>query len=435
MPRLINYTDLSADSLINILKNQYIVVYEDIQGSTIYVQSNGKDIRIKPRNIQNDDLNLIDLAIQKFYGPVFDYFKNLDPRIVALMPESWWFEFEYFFDNNPAHITYDIKPKNGLILTGVIKGKKRKFDLQELQEYANLFAVDSLPVIFAGKLNSLQLTMLQSFIQTTENDLEYLFAEKNFAKYFYQILNPTLQASALMQNGNFQNNIEKLIIKVPKQHKEISFSILNPLFKKKQDDNDKTDFVDTYSIILMSFLEYSQLIDIKTIKIKGDSYSDMYMDLICKLFNNWMKWNEDSFKNFEFIVPTFFHEDKFKVNIVLIKNPITKSYIQKGEKIEYAFRCILGSFQHLRKKPIGILNETSLILLNNLIQSIQNRIDTELNLVRVNMLQKKDLMNFDQFDQVKSNLDAGGQAYPDIYQEVEKEQGGKKKVTGKKKNV
>lgn len=433
MPRLINYTDLSVDSLINILKNQYIVVYEDIQGSTIYVQSDGKDIKIKPRNLQNDDINLIDLAIQKFYGPVFEYFKNIDPRVKGLMPDNWWFEFEYFFDNNPAHITYDQKPKNGLILTGVVKGKKRKFDLQEIIEYSTLFNVDPLPVIFSGKLNSSQILQLQVFMQTAENDLEYLFQENNFAKFFYQILNPTLAASALMQDGNFQNNIEKLIIKVPKQGKEISFSILNPLYQRKQEDLDKTDFVETYSIILLSFLEYSQLIDVKTIKISGTNYTDLYMDLICKLFNNWMKWSEESFKNFEFIVPTFFHEDKFKVNIVLVKNSITRSYLQKNEKIEYAFRCVLGSFQTLRKKPIGILNDTSLILLNNLTQAIQNRIDSELNLVRTAMLQKKDLMNFDQFDQVEGALDAGGQAYPDVYKEIEQEGGQKKKMMGKKK--
>ena len=433
MPRLINYTDLSADSFINILKNQYIVVYEDIQGSTIYVQSDGKDVKIKPRSTTNDDLNLIDLAIQKFYGPVFDYFKNLDPRVVSLMPTDWWFEFEYFFDSNPAHISYDVKPKNGLILTGVIKGnknKRRKFDIQELQEYSNLFNVDPLPIIFAGRLNNQQLTQLYSFIQTSNDDLEFLFSEKNFAQYFYQILNPSLPASALMQNGNFQTNIEKLIIKVPQHQKEISFTILNPLFKKK-DDDEKTDFVDTYSIILMSFLEYSQLFDVKAAKISGESYSALYMDLICKMFNNWMKWNEDSFKHFEFTVPTFFHEDKFKVNVVLIKNAVTRSYLHKDEKIEYAFRCILGSFMRIRKKPIGILSETSLVLLNGAIQQIQDRIDKELNLVRTGSLQKKDLMNFDQFDQVKKSLDAAGQAYPDVYGEAEKESGSKKKMTKK----
>lgn len=434
MPRLINYTDLSVDSLIDILKNQYIVVYEDIQGSTIYVQSNGKDIRIKPRNIQNDDLNTIDLAIQKFYGPVFDYFNSLDPRIKALMPDTWWFEFEYFFDNTPAHITYDSLPKNGLVLTGVIKGKKRKFDLQELIEYANLFGVDVLPIIFAGKLSTEQIIQLQAFMQTSEEDLEYLFAEKNFAKFFYQILNPNTASSAFMKDGNFQNNIEKLIIKVPKQNKEISFSILNPMFKKREENENKTEFIETYTIILMSFLEYSQMIDVKNIKIKGNDYADLYMDLICKLFNNWMKWSEESFKNFEFVVPTFFHEEKFKVNIALVKNPLTRSYLQKNEKIEYAFRCILGSFQTIRKKPIGILNETSLVLLNNLTQSIQNKIDSELNLVRTAMLKNKDLLNFDQFDQVESNFDASGKSYPDVYQEVEKDHGKKKMMSkGKKK--
>lgn len=430
MPRLINYTDLSVDSLINILKSQYIVVYEDIQGSTIYVQYDGKSILVKPRSLQNEPLNQVDLAIQKYYGPVFEFFQNIDEHVKGLMPTTWWFEFEYFFDNQPAHIEYQVKPKNGLILTGVIKGKKRKFDLQEIIEYANLFGVDPLPTVFAGKLNDAQISALQTFMQTNPEDLDYIFKENNFSKYFYEILNPTVQHSVLMKEGEFQNNIEKLIIKIPKQQKEISFSILNPLYhKNEKNEENRTEFVETYSIILLNFLEYSQLVDLNAIKISGANNHELYLDVICKLFNNWMKWNEESFKNFEFVVPTFFHDDKFKVNIKLIKNATTRSFLVKNDKIEYAFRCILGSFQHIRKKPIGILNDTSLQLLNQMIIAIQKRIDHELDTVHSNMLQKKDLMNFDQFDQVKKNLDSEGQSYPDIYKEIESEKpaGGNKK--------
>lgn len=437
MPRLINYTDLSVDSLINILKNHYIVVYEDIQGSTIYVNFDGKEVNIKPRSIQNDNLNLIDLAIQKYYGPVFDFFKNMDERIKGLMPNNWWFEFEYFFDTQPAHVKYQKKPLNGLILTNVIKGKKRNLDIQEILEYSNLFNVDPLPTVFAGKLNASQIAKLQLFMQTSEEDLQYIFANNSFSKYFYEILNPNTTHSVLMNDGEFQDNLEKLVIKVPKQQKEISFSILNPLYTKNQEHEDsKTEFVDTYSIILLNFLEYSQMTDINTMKIKGDNYSDMYLDLICKLFNNWLTWNKESFKNFEFTIPKFFHDEKFKVNVELIKNINTKKAILENDKIEYAFRCILGSFQKIRKKPIGVLNETSLQLLNQMIVAIQNKIEKELNLVRTQMLQNKDLMNFDQFDQVQKNLDASGKTYPDIYHQAEEtdksNKGGKKKLLVKK---
>ena len=66
--------------------------------------------------------------------------------------------------------------------------------------------------------------------------------------------------------------------------------------------------------------------------------------------------------------------------------------------------------------------------------AIQKRIDQELDTVHTNMLQKKDLMNFDQFDQVKKNLDSEGQSYPDIYKEVESDKPAgenKKKPTSK----
>ena len=46
-------------------------------------------------------------------------------------------------------------------------------------EYAKLFDVDPLPVIFKGKLNEKQLEIINLFLHTSEDDLDYVFGENN----------------------------------------------------------------------------------------------------------------------------------------------------------------------------------------------------------------------------------------------------------------
>jgi hypothetical protein len=48
---------------------------------------------------------------------------------------------------------------------------------------------------------------IKYFINTSEEDLEYIFGEKSFTFFFYKLLNPLSQNSFLM-NNDFQKNIE-----------------------------------------------------------------------------------------------------------------------------------------------------------------------------------------------------------------------------------
>ena len=152
MSRLVNHSNIADSVFIDLISNNPIVVYEEIQGSPIYVKFDGQNVLVKPRNLSNDPLNVIDLAIQKYYGPCFSFFQNLSDRVKGLMNKNWWYEFEYFFDNSPAHIKYDHRPTNGLILTGIVKGKKRTWNIQEITEYANLFEVDPVQLFLMDSL-------------------------------------------------------------------------------------------------------------------------------------------------------------------------------------------------------------------------------------------------------------------------------------------
>jgi hypothetical protein len=398
------------DNLIEFLQNKELLIYEDIQGAQVFARWDGTKFDIKPKSISTNSLNFVDLAVQKFYSKIFQYLHTLPDYITNLLSTSWWFCFEYFPDNQPAHIEYKKLPLNNLILTCIVKGTRYKYNYNEIMEYAKLFNVDSLPVIFKGKLNEKQLEIINLFLHTSEKDLDYVFGENNFAYFFYQILNPNLQNSFLMPG--FNDNLEKIIIRI-NGNDEMSFEILNPFYEKMSLSN-KTEYLETYSIILLNFLEFLQLIDLQKMKLKEITKDELYIELISSIFNEYVENIKKELDDWNLSIPEFFSNDKFRINTFLLKNQKTIDLIKSSGKIEYLFKLILSSFNKKKDKPVGIFNEKTLELFNKQVDIISNFLDELLKVNREFFLRNNDLMNFKDYFNVKYNVDSQGQVYPDV---------------------
>jgi hypothetical protein len=426
----LNHVD-NAEDFISKIKNKDLLIYEDVQGSQIYVKYNGDRFIIKPKSVKNDELNMIDLTVQQFYNQAFLYFNSLPDYIVNLINTNWWFVFEYFPDAQPANIEYKRKPKNSLILTCILKGSKHIYEHDEIIEYANLFDVDSLPVLFKGKLNGKQIEIINLFMNTSEKDLKYVFDEDNFAKFFYNMLNPFIENSFLMDKNEFNDNLEKIIIKIDGNEK-YSFELLNPIHKKLSLNND-TEYVEIYSLILINFLEFCQLEELKNYKLQRLTKEELYIEFMCKLFNRYMENVYDDLLEWVFYIPEFFKDDKFKINVDLLTNKKTIEYIKSDPKIEYIFKVILGSFHKKRSKPIGLFTEKTVELFNKLVDDIDKKLDLLLNINREYRLKKSDVLNFEEFFDLEFNIDSTGKLYPDVYTQFKEEEIGAKKKKGVKK--
>ena len=242
MSKLQNLSDISStEQLDEILKNE-LIVFEDIQGSKIWVNWDGREFIIKPKSLSSEPINLIDMAMQKYYNKSINFFTSLSDRVKGLLNKNWWFCFEYFPDEQPANIEYSRIPKNNLVLTSICKNNKFDYNVDELIEYARLFDTDVIPVIFKGKLSEEKIEAIKYFLNTSEKDLEFVFGEKSFTYFFYKLLNPQIHNSFLMDD-DFQSNLEKIIIRI--DDKNINFEILNPLYKRISDNN-STDFQRLY---------------------------------------------------------------------------------------------------------------------------------------------------------------------------------------------
>jgi hypothetical protein len=227
---------------------------------------------------------------------------------------------------------------------------------------------------------------------------------------------------------DFQKNLEKLIIR--SSVRDISFELLNPLYKRMSDSN-STEFVEIYTLILVNFLNFCQSVQIESIKLKGDTKEEMYIYLVCKLFNVYVGEVKEDLLNFDFVVPEFFDKEKFKINTELIKNKLTKDYLKEDDKLEYIFKVILGSFNKKRKKPIGIFTENTVKLFNKFVDDIENYIGQYLNKIQEIELGRAGLLDFGDFFDIQYDTDGEGQVYPDVYDEFEKEADTGKKKKGK----
>jgi len=124
MKNLNTLNELESEKFLNSIFKNEITVFEDIQGSKIWVNWDGNIFTLKSKSINSEAINLVDLAMQNYYNPAINYFNSLDVRVKSLLNRKWWFCFEYFPDNQPANIEYDRVPKNNLILTTIFKNGK-----------------------------------------------------------------------------------------------------------------------------------------------------------------------------------------------------------------------------------------------------------------------------------------------------------------------
>jgi hypothetical protein len=319
-------------------------------------------------------------------------------------------------------------PKNGLVLAGIHRKGRYDFNIDELDEYARLMDVDMIPVIFQGRLTERMVEAIKYFLNTSEDDLEYVFGEKNFAFFFYKMLNPATESSFLM-DGDFQRNMEKLIFRTKSGEK--SFELLNPLYMRVSDTN-STDFVEIYTLILINFMNFCQSVSLSDIKIKGGKRDEAYLDLMCRLYNLYVEEVKEDLLGFEFTIPEFFDKDKFKINSELVPSRQTRKLIAESDKLEYIFKVILGSFSKKKKKAIGIFTDGTVELFNRYVGDIAGRIEEHLNRMSEVELTRAGLLDFGDFFEIQYDTDADGEVYPDVYDEIEKGAEEKKKGKGGK---
>ena len=415
--------DINDTNLLDDIFNQDLIIYEDIKGFEVFVRFDGDDFLIKD-TIDSNPVNFIDDSIQTFYGKILAHFESLDQRVKSLIPKKWWFNFQYLEDNE--NYGYAKKAKNNLVLCSIYKNGRFDYNIDEVEEFARLLEVECIPLIYSGKLSEKTIESLKYFLNTSAKDLEYIFGETSFGYFMYRLLNPQ-SANSFLMNDEFNSNIDKIILKV--DGKQAAFTILDPLYKRVSDAN-VTTFSDEYSLIIINFLNFCQSINLDELKLKGSKRTEVYMYLMCLLFNSYVNSIKDDLLKWDIIVPEFWNSQKFRINKEEIINKNSRQLINENPKLEYFFKCIYFSFRYVMKEPIGLLNGNMLKIFNKYIENLNNRIDAYLNKRSEDVLAKSSLVDFGDFFDIKYDTDSEGNVYPDIVDAIKGGETKKKKKLG-----
>jgi hypothetical protein len=84
MSKLVTLNNLKTKAdFLNKLKDKNLIVYEDVQGSKIFINYSNGEIKIKKQSLKREPLGDLELLMHKYYHKAYFFFKlfrvtNLD---------------------------------------------------------------------------------------------------------------------------------------------------------------------------------------------------------------------------------------------------------------------------------------------------------------------------------------------------------------------
>jgi hypothetical protein len=231
-------------------------------------------------------------------------------------------------------------------------------DMSILNSMADMLVVDKPPIIWYGKLDDSQKTRLMEYLRAPEEQLEQKFKTTSFTKYIISILNPGMKKTAL--NNNVDKPIDSIIFKfIGSDKNEVYYAkAVDPIVQQMNKTNDdEREPQDMYGIILSDIVEFIKINGIKKYTIAKGSNDERFIELICSIYNDYIKKNGYKFEGVELDKQSFASTPKFDLNSGFIPNIQTRDFIVQSPINKNIFKIMVGAFSKLKKKPTGTLTQ------------------------------------------------------------------------------
>lgn len=319
----------------------------------------------------------IDRTLSRLYENPINYIESLPEEVIQKLPSGYRFGFRYFHDTKPINISYDKLPMNGLVLTDIQNSKgKTVDDISILNPISDLLLVEKPPVIWYGKLDNSQKTRLLDYLRTPEDQLEKKFQTDSFTKYIISILNPEIKKTAL--NNDIEKPIDSIMFKfLSDDRKEVIYAkAVDPIIQQLNRTNEEErEPQDMYSIILSDIIEFVKLKGIEKYKIKESDLEKRYTELICLIFNDYVKKYGYRYEGVEIDKLSFSNTPQFSLNTGLIDNMETRDLLKDSTINKNIFKIMMTAFQKPKKKPVGIMTQLIVDDLKDISTKIKTKIE------------------------------------------------------------
>ena len=352
--RLSQIFEKKGSKYVDTLLSENVVITEKIDTFRLIFEKKGDELIFYKKD--NTPITLVERVLTDIYEEAL-----LEIPIItkeAKIPEGYYFGLYYTPVERPLRIPYSKLPK--YILTDITKRDENNkviesLDYESIKEWAAVLCMGRPPIVFEGKLNTEQKNLLLSY------DLRQYDGEMDtFSEMIHNIFNTSYSK---------ENIIEGVIIKSGDRLSQVisyEFDLLNEAYEKA---NESRDF---YDIIISDLLEF--LHDYNIPMLEAESKDDLYLNIICNIFNNYCeKRTVNEGIDEKYLMPPQFGYNG-KLNKKLITNKETLEWVNKAPIYEALFKVFVSSFRKT-KKPYGLLTEAITNRFNSYVQLINGYVN------------------------------------------------------------
>jgi hypothetical protein len=349
------------------LMNGYTMVYEKINASTLSFKRIDDTLYFfKGRN--NEEINSINSMLYSYFQDGIDHVKRTSLIWYKELPENWLFRMQYVIQNDNNMINYNNMPQNNLILSCIDTGNTIIEDPNVLKKWADRLQIDYAQPVFNGFLSEFQKERLVEYLQN--GDLNGI----SFSQYIISLLNPQMTHSAL--SDEFMGGIDSFIFKFykPGAKKSTTLKLIDPymtaLIQQNKHEFGKIDGTES-EVVLANFIAYLQTVNLNTIEAQGETEEERYIDVICKLFNNYIKKEQELLKGIKGDV-----NESYSVNLDKIKNTETVELLRNNPSLTTVFQIITGMFMNKKddNNPNSLISGSVMDAFNKEVSDIWNHV-------------------------------------------------------------
>lgn len=357
------------------LFDNFVIVSEKVGGTRFVVERESGKLKFFKKD---GEITKVDRSLSSLYEQPIGYFESLSKDVIKELPEGYRYGFRYFLNTKPDAIQYDNMPLNNMILTDIHRVSDNKMidDPKTLQKVSDLLRVQSPPIIWYGKLSDSQKESLLSFIKTPESELSAMFKTTSFTKYLISILNPKLRKTTL--NNDLNKPIDSVVFKFLSDENRETFSakIVDPIiFEISRDKKVVRKPTDMYGIILSDLIEFIKLNGISKYSLEGTDHDERFLELMCKIFNDYLKKNEYKYQGVQMDPLDFAEVPQFDLNVGFIIDLDTREYLGKSKINKIIFRILVSSILKPKKKATGTLTDLLLRDLSEISKKVEDKVN------------------------------------------------------------
>ena len=325
------------------LLDEFVVISEKLNATRFCFERTEDGIEFYKKD---GKITAIDRTMAALYEHPIKYIESQPKDIIEKLPIGFRYGFRYFHTEKPANIAYDEIPLNGLVLTDIRTPKGKVVDdVSILNAISDLLRVEKPPIIWYGRLDDAQKTRIMEYLRTPEDQLQSRFKTTSFTKYIISILNPEIKKTAL--KSDIEKPIDSIIFKfvMDGDNDIVHAKVIDPVITQINRTNDvDREPQDLYGIILSDVTEYIKVTGLQKYGLSKGSFDERYLELICQIYNSYMKKNSYKYDGIEIDPLSFASVPQFDLNTGFITDIKTRDLIKESTINKHIFKIMMSSF-------------------------------------------------------------------------------------------